>query len=307
MLLDLLICPACLPAEKPLRPATLAEADGDIRSGRLECSACGRRYPIERGVAILLPEPKTAEQQASDRYESPAAVASYLWSHYGDLFGDSEATDAYSRWAGLIAGRDGAALDPGSAVGRLTFELCRHAELAVGIDRSLAFVRIARRLKQEGRFPFRLPLEGRLSERKTVALPADWPRQRCEFLVADAQALPFPRGLFSTACSLNLVDKLPRPRRHLEELNRATRPTGARLLFADPFSWTEAATPAAEWLGGTTRGPFAGAGRENVRRLLEEWLAPPWRVTKEEGVWWKLRSHRNHFELIRSITLLAER
>lgn len=306
-LLDLLICPACLPAERSLRPAALTQAGGDILAGRLECPDCNRHYPIEKGVAILLPEPMTAEQRAADRYESPATVASYLWSHYGDLLGDPEATDAYARWAELAAGVSGSALDAGCAVGRLTFELGRHCELAVGVDRSLAFIRLARRLKLEGRLPFRLPLEGRLSERKTVVLPADWPRERCEFLVADAQALPFPRGTFHGGCSLNLVDKLPLPRRHLEELNRVTLPAGARLLFADPFSWSAAAAPAAEWLGGTTQGPFAGGGRENVRRLLETVLSPRWRVTRADSVWWKLRSHRNHFELIRSITLLAER
>jgi uncharacterized protein YbaR (Trm112 family) len=306
-LLDLLICPACLPAEKPLRPAALRQAGGDVLAGRLECHDCNRHYPIEKGVAILLPEPKTAEQRETDRYESPAAVASYLWSHFGDLLGDPEATDAYARWADLVAGVRGPALDAGCAVGRLTFELGRHCELAVGIDRSLTFIRLARRLKLEGRYGFRLPLEGHLSERKTVVLPPDWPRERCEFLVADAQALPFPRGTFHGGCSLNLVDKLPRPRRHLEELNRVVLPAGAQLLFADPFSWSAAASPAAEWLGGTTQGPFAGGGRENVRRLLERGLSPPWRVTRDDSVWWKLRSHRNHFELIRSITLLAER
>ncbi|HEY7746558.1 MAG TPA: methyltransferase domain-containing protein [Desulfuromonadales bacterium] len=306
-LLDLLICPACLPGEKPLRPAALTHAGGDVLAGRLECPGCHRHYPIEKGVAILLPEAKTAEQRAADRYESSAAVASYLWGHFGDLLDDPEATDAYVRWAGLVEGVDGPALDAGCAVGRLTFELGRHCELAVGIDRSLAFIRLARRLKEEGRYAFRLFLEGRLSERKTVVLPADWPRERCEFLVADAQALPFPRGTFHAGCSLNLVDKLPRPRRHLAELNRVALPAGARLLFADPFSWSPAAAPATEWLGGTTRGSFAGGGRENVRRLLETGLSPPWRVTRDDSVWWKLRSHRNHFELIRSITLLAER
>jgi len=306
-LLDLLICPACLPAEKPLRAAALTQAGGDVLAGRLECPGCHRLYPIEKGVAILLPDPKTVEQRATDRYESPTAVASYLWSHFGDLLGDSEATDAYARWADFVAGVSGPALDAGCAVGRLTFELGRHCELAVGIDRSLAFIRLARRLKLEGRLAFRLPLEGRLSERKTVVLPADWPRERCEFLVADAQALPFPRGTFNGGCSLNLVDKLPRPRRHLEELNRVIFPAGARLLFADPFSWSATASPAAEWLGGTTRGAFAGSGRDNVRRLLETAFSPPWRVTMADPVWWKLRSHRNHFELIRSITLLAER
>jgi hypothetical protein len=41
--------------------------------------------------------------------------------------------------------------------------------------------------------------------------------------------------------------------------------------------------------------------------LLETTFSPPWRVTRADAVWWKLRSHRNHFELIRSETLLAER
>jgi len=306
-LLDLLICPACLPAEKPLRPAALDCADGDVRAGRLECPTCSRSYTVVRGVADLLPETKTTEQRSTDRYELPGVVASYLWSHYGDLLGDPEATDAYARWAELAGEMAGAVLDAGCAVGRLTFELGRRCELAVGIDRSHTFVRLARRLKQEGWFSFRLPLEGCLSERKTVRIPVDWCRDNCEFLVADAQALPFPRGTFQGVCSLNLIDKLPRPRCHLEELNRVTLPAGARLLFADPFSWSATAAPAAEWLGGTTRGAFAGGGRENVRRLFETLLMPPWRVTAADPVWWKLRSHRNHFELIRSITLLAER
>lgn len=306
-LLDLLICPACLPAETPLRPATLTFAGNDVLTGRLECTDCNRRYPIDKGVAVLLPESKTTDLRAADRYESPAGIAAYLWSHYGDLLGDSEATDAYIRWARLIAGSGGPALDAGCAVGRLTFELGRHRELAIGIDRSFSFVRLARRLKGEGRLAFRLPLEGRLTEPKTVVLPPEWRPERCEFLVADALALPFPRGTFAAGCSLNLVDKLPQPRRHLEELSRVAAPAGAQLLFADPFSWSATVASSREWLGGTAKGPFAGGGKENVRRFLEAQLSPPWRVAQSDPVWWKLRSHRNHFELIRSVTLLAER
>jgi SAM-dependent methyltransferase len=306
-LLDLLICPACLPAEKPLRATALNEAGGDVLEGGLECPACNCCYPIVKGVAVLLPEPKTAELRANDRYESPAVIASYLWSHYGDLFGDPEATDAYVRWADLIDRVSGPALDTGCAVGRLTFEMGRHSELAIGIDRSLSFVQLARRLKQEGRLAVRLPLEGRLTEPKAIVLPSGWRRECCEFLVADAQSLPFPRGTFNVSSSLNMVDKLPRPRRHLDEVNRVAAPTGAQLLFADPFSWSAAVAPSKEWLGGTTRGSFAGGGRENVRRFLESQLSPPWRVTRAAAVWWKLRSHRNYFELIRSETLLAVR
>jgi hypothetical protein len=133
------------------------------------------------------------------------------------------------------------------------------------------------------------------------------PRARVEFLVADALALPFPASLFGTAASLNLLDRVPLPRLHLSELDRVTRKVAATLLLADPWSW--AAGPAApeEWLGGRVDGPGAGSGRENVRRLLERRGRPSWRIAAAGQLDWRLRNHRNHFELIRSDYLLAQR
>jgi hypothetical protein len=32
-------------------------------------------------------------------------------------------------------------------------------------------------------------------------------------------------------------------------------------------------------------------------------ISPPWMVQKRGNVWWKIRNHRNHFELIRSCFL----
>ena len=59
-------------------------------------------------------------------------VSSYLWSHYGDILGDPEASSAYAEWAGLMNGGAGMALDIGSAVGRFAFEMSRTRDFVVG-------------------------------------------------------------------------------------------------------------------------------------------------------------------------------
>jgi SAM-dependent methyltransferase len=301
-LLDLLICPRCLPAEKPLRTALLDLRDGDVVNATLDCPGCRTAYPITDGLATLLPK-GTAE----DLYTSNQRLTMYLWSHYADLGGDPDAHRAFPAWGRLLAGAAGPSLDAGCAVGRLSFELAREAELVIGIDRAAGFVQAARALARDGRFGYELVSEGELHEARTVRLPADLPRERVEFLVADAMALPFPASLFGTTVSLNLIDRVPLPRLHLAELDRVSRKTAATLLLADPWSWAAGPAPQEEWLGGCRIGPGSGAGRENVRRLLERRGRPPWRVDDSGRIAWTLRHHRNHFELIHSDYLLARR
>ncbi|PLX86661.1 MAG: SAM-dependent methyltransferase [Desulfuromonas sp.] len=310
-LLDILICPACLPGERPLGASVAREEDGEIVSGRLDCSTCGSRYPIEDGTAHLLPGPGGGPGGQS-RYEEEAAASAYLWSHYGDVFdspgaGDPEAGGAYRRWAGLLPERAGLAIDFGCAVGRMSWEMAARSELAVGLYRSRAFVGLARRLAREGTLDFGLSVEGTLSERRTVRLPAAWRDANVEFVVGDALAPPFPAGLFGLVASLNLLDRVPRPLRHLQEVGRVAAAKGARLVFSDPFSWSAEAADESEWLGGRDEGPYPGSGPDNVRRILERETRPPWSVSEAGALWWKIRNHRNHYELIRSEYFLATR
>ena len=301
-LLDLLICPRCLPAEKPLRAALRDLRDGEVYTARLSCPSCGADYPIQRGLASLLPAPPPG-----DPYASPQRLSSYLWSHYADLGGDPEAHQGFAAWSRLLAGCAGPALDAGCAVGRLSFELARHAELVVGIDLSAPLVHAARTLQQDGRLECALVVEGELVESLTVRLSAELCRSKVEFLQADALALPFPASMFATTASLNLLDRVPTPRRHLAELNRVTRTTEATLLIADPWSWAESPAPPAAWLGGRTQGANAGRSLANLQRLLAGEYRPAWVVAATGRVDWTLRNHCNHFELIRSDYLLAHR
>jgi len=309
-LAPLLICPACLPQERPLELSATREVGDDITAGTLSCRKCRRRFPIREGIAILLPDPEATPAGGQWKYEEAATVASYLWSHFADLLGDPEAGDAYPAWARCLAPQASRAFDAGCAVGRLTFEMAQRSELAVGCDLSQAFIRTARQLARERRLTFTLPLEGNLRETFPLDIPAAWRTDNLEFIVADALRLPLARESFSQVASLNLVDRVRHPLAHLFEICRIARSTGAALLFSDPFSWSTANAPEEAWLGGTAENPYAGRGIDNVRALLagrEGILSPPWRVTREGSVLWKIRSHRNHFELIRSELLVAER
>ena len=308
-LLDLLVCPACLPQEYSLVAEIVREQEGDIDTAILMCQHCGARFPVTDGIALLDPQ-ATDSQRQSNRYETAELVSSYLWSQYGDLLDDDQASTAYATWAGMMRPQAGVALDAGGAVGRFAFEMSGRCDFAIGIDTSVAFVRAARQLMQERSLSFALKEEGQLSREATIRLPDDWRSERVEFLVANALALPLRRDAISLFASLNLVDKVPAPLDHLREMNRVTRDRDAQFLLSDPFSWSVEAAPAEAWLGGTSEGRFAGRGQANIARLLaapEGELAPVWQVDEPGHVWWKIRTHANHYELIRSCFVRASR
>lgn len=310
LLVDLLICPSCLPLEEKLR-CLINEKDGeDILSGLLHCSQCNNNYPIQEGVAILLPVSSEVDPRIPSKYESSLLLSSYLWTHYADIFKDIDATAAYEEWAGLLKDDPGISLDAGCAVGRFTFEMSNKSDFVVGIDNSRAFIKTARQLMIDRQMKLSMPEEGLLTEQRIIKLPETWDSTKVEFVVGDVLRLPFRRDAFSSVASLNLVDKVPLPLLHLKEVNRVARKSHAQLLFSDPFSWSSDISREEDWLGGTTDGPYLGMGIDNILSLLTGQageIAPPWEVEKQGHIWWKIRNHKNHFELIRSCFIKAYR
>ncbi|MBU0988294.1 MAG: methyltransferase domain-containing protein [Proteobacteria bacterium] len=310
ILLEMLICPACLPEENRLNSNILQAQGEDIVEGFLTCLQCEKVYPIRGGIAMLDPMPLQEKEKIDSRYETPALLAAYLWSHYCDILNDPNASAAYSQWADLVHHNSGFTIDAGSAVGRFTFEMSQKSEFAVGIDNSLSFIQSARALMLKRRIKISLPREGNLCSDVVIQLPEKWVSDKVEFIVGDAQALPFRSKTFSLLASLNLVDKVPLPIKHLKEMNRVAKAKDAQFLFSDPFSWSTDVAKEKDWLGGTDAGPYSGAGKNNIIALLKgekDNLAPAWSIAKHGHIWWKIRTHANHFELIRSCFVKADR
>ncbi|MDR3566977.1 MAG: methyltransferase domain-containing protein [Syntrophobacteraceae bacterium] len=319
-ILKFLICPECLPEENCLHLEDSRCPGEEILDGRLECGGCGKTYPISEGIACLTICKSNEEKvksgkvgdipPATSAYETPEVLSAYLWSHYADLFGDPDATKAYSQWAEQIAPVSGAALDAGCATGRFCFEMSAKCDLVIGIDASRSFIATARRILRERNLAFPIKEEGLICSQKSFFLPPEWDSAKVEFIVADAQALPFRSGSFACVASLNVIDKTSGPFELIKEARRVARGTDAQLLLSDPFSWSENICDPKDWLGGTVEGRFAGAGIDNVARLVcaqDPDGGSAWTIGQRGSVWWKIRNHRNHFELIRSLFLKAQR
>jgi len=282
--------------------------DCDILKGGLACPRCGTTYPIIDGTAHLVTPASSRTGKNISRYEAPHMISSYLWAQYADLTCDSEANDAYEIWASLFSQTSGFALDAGCAVGRFTLELSRRADYSVGVDASLGFIKKARELMSNKAVRFTLPEEGMLRRAVEIRLPDYFTADNVEFVVADVERLPFPSSRFGAVGSLNIVDKVSRPLQHLQEIDRVSKESGAQFLFSDPFSWSAELTSPDNWLGGKEHGSFRGKGYENIVDLFSgkiSGLKKSWRIEGKGRVWWKIRNHANHFELIRSLFFKA--
>jgi SAM-dependent methyltransferase len=237
-------------------------------------------------------------------------ISAYLWSHFGDLLKDPDATDAYRKWASLIRPSDGLALDIGCSVGRLSFELSPFHRHVVGLDTSLAFIENARKLLQSKRVGFDMIIEGMITERRECSLNGDWRHDRTEFIVADAMALPFRTSDFNTVCSVNILEKVPDPMGHLTEVDRVLSEETGLFIFSDPFSWDENVSPPDLWIGGSANGANPGRGAAAMRRLMssgKSLFSPALEIVEAGDVSWKIRKTENLWEHITSQFLVGAR
>ncbi len=313
-LIEHLICPECVATHcsdnSPLKVNAKQENDLEVIQGELNCPQCGSSYAIKEGLAVLVPQDVRPRVMSKNGYNSKAMLNAYLWSHFSEFFNGADATDAYHRWADFFKKEDGGALDIGCSVGRLTLELSKTHSWAVGIDTSFSFIQAARKLMRDKRLVFNSVVEGRITQPHTSDLDPDYRFDRTEFLVADAMALPFRAELFKTAASINVLEKVPHPLRHLEETNRVLDKTKATFIFSDPFSWDESASHPDLWIGGRNNGPFAGRGMDNLCRMLESGngvFTPGFSVREKGEVHWKIRKTQNLYEQITSQFVIAER
>ncbi len=305
-----LICPECLADEIPL-DLIIKKADGDdVRQGRLICPACKRTYPIENGVAVLLPAASSAVLSETSGYNSKNMLSAYLWCHFCDFLNDPAATDAYQTWSSFFTKSDGDALDIGCSVGRLSLELTKTHPRVIGIDTSISFVKKARELVQKKTLDFDLIIEGFITENRTCAFDADFNYDGVDFLVADALALPFPGRAFSTVTSINLLEKVADPLRHLKDINRVMKEKASMFVFSDPFSWDETFSDPKYWLSGGLNGNGSHRGIESIRRYFagkDQVFDPPLNVLDTCDVPWKIRKTRNLWEHINSECIVGTR
>ncbi len=130
-------------------------------------------------------------------------------------------------------------VDAGCGVGRVATDCAALAPggRVVAADLSPAMLDLARRIGR-GDGPVEIDLS-HLGFAGPLSIPPR-PRPNLDLLRADVEELPLADGCADLALSVNVVDRLPAgPERTIRECHRVLR-RGGRLIFTDPFNWTEA-------------------------------------------------------------------
>jgi SAM-dependent methyltransferase/uncharacterized protein YbaR (Trm112 family) len=303
-----LICPTCRAFGRegaPLALGTVARAEetaqgDDVIEGALVCPACMREHPIIDGIVVAVSDAGSWAQHQLDaimrRHElSPFMeslladaigrggsfdrerhdLSTYATSHWGDRAAVSP-IDVEGSGASLIANAVGMLpappagrwLDLGCAVGRGTFALAAAgADLVVGVDLNMSMLRRAERMRRTGRIEWPRRRVGLVFDR-AVAEDAEARTDRVAFVCGDVAILPFADAAFTGALSLNVLDVVQTPLKHLLELGRVLAP-GASAVMSTPYDWSANASAMEDWIGGhSQRSATEGASEPELRRIL---------------------------------------
>ena len=240
---------------------------------------------------------------AANPYESDRLLGEYLLFHYGRAeevlpypSGPAQALDFAVRAVTDCIDptrlpETARALDLGCAVGRSSFELARFCPEVVGIDFSHRFIEAAIGLRTGGKIPYVKTEEGLLTTRGEAQVPVDIDRSRVHFEVGDACELRPDLGKFDAALLINLVDRLPQPRRCLEQLPKLLNP-GGQLVIASPYTWLEEYTPRVQWLGGFSQDGRPVFGFDTLCRILE----PDFEFVRKAELPFLIREHARKFQ-----------
>lgn len=238
-------------------------------------------------------------------YESLRYVTEYLLFHYGQpndqcpwrwvpremLRFHARLRTECLRPIGRSPGTSGETkgLDLGCGVGRFTFELGRIVDHCLGIDNSSPFVRAARNMAKKRQVTIEAREFGRKFTTLHLRLPAGLRRSKVQFQVGDAMALAARgRDMFHVVAAVNLLCRLPHPRRFLGHLHRLVLP-GGQLLLASPFTWMEQYSPRGKWLSPT-----------EVLEILERHF----HLVRHKSLPFVIREHRRKYQLIVSEAML---
>jgi len=243
-------------------------------------------------------------------YETRKAVNEYLQFHFGvddDIlpyeFGPKGALNFTARCALLcerfcVALTDingeldpPVALDIGCAVGGASFELAKSFQLVVGMDYSQHFVDAANAMKERKSMRYTAQIEGDIEGEFTASIPDDVEVERVKFIKGDACELPTKLGQFDAVLAANLLCRLPDPSLFLKRLPTLVKPQGIVVLVS-PYSWLEAWTPKAKWIGATTGAAGPCPSIEALKSAMEK----DFELVHQEDMPFLIREHVRKFQ-----------
>ena len=337
------LCPACVThhrQEEPLQLGKVVHAtEHEVLEGTLVCGRpeCGSVYPIIDGIPILVADLAHYLNQHAHEIlwrndldhvlqscigdalgagvvfdNNRHYLSAYVDGHYRDmdpLLAELSAEAPVMRFlADDLESAPGPKLDVGCSVGRITFELGIRApsETVLGIDLNFTMLRFARRLTQSEAVPYPRKRVGVVYDHHAISYPASHGASNVDFWACDACALPFSEESFGQVTSLNVLDCVPSPTQHLQEILRLLRPEG-RALLSTPFDWSAPVTPMHAWLGGHSQhNEWHGESSEilfETLGLLKDHEESHFEIQSKRDIPWEVRIHQRNTALYHSLLL----
>ncbi|HXG23893.1 MAG TPA: methyltransferase domain-containing protein [Chthonomonadales bacterium] len=220
-LLEVLRCPegCAVPLELSIR-----EGEKDqIQAGLLCCPTCSRTYPVENGIARMLPSALTdADHALSDdstvrkrsemrARDEQALDYDRMW--HLNLFGLLEIPMTLRQ---LALAPDHLLLEAGCGTGRMTRQFAARCRQVVAVDFSWDSLHsCAAKLQKAG-------------------------VRNVDLIQADICRLPLQSAIFDRIVSCQVLEHIPTPaarEQAIEELGRVMRPGGNLVLSAYQYSW----------------------------------------------------------------------
>ena len=325
--------------------SVIREENDEVIEGTLRCPnpACGSVFPIIDGIPILVADlTHYLTQHAHEilwRHDLDHRLQSELGDalgpgvvydtnrHYLSAYVDGHYRDFDTAWkeeadhpaplSGLLdavtaasasCAPNGPQLDLGCSVGRGTFELAAaHPDtLTLGIDLNFTMLRFARSLTAgEPRYYPRKRV-GVVYDSHHIHYPPAARAKNVDFWVCDASALPLKTESFGRALSLNVLDCVPSPTTHLNELLRILT-SGGQGFVATPFDWSAPVTPMNAWLGGHSEtnewhGESSAILEETLKHLRTD-TGEALTVQSKVDIPWEVRIHERNRAVYQSMLL----
>jgi len=249
-------------------------------------------------------------EQTFNTYETDELISQYLEFHYGDeYFGVANfpkaCIDAIIPHVNLS--QNERALDLGCAVGRSSFELARYYKHVDALDFSTRFIRNAINLVDHGEVKYMIPIEGEITTLKTFKLSQlelGDKVNNIHFSQGDACNLKTKYKNYDLVFAGNLIDRLYQPKQFLASIQERINP-GGYLVITSPYTWLEAFTDKANWLGGLK---VNGENVTTLDALRHELKSHFVEVTSPQDVPFVIReTARKHQHTVAQLTLWKKR
>lgn len=192
--------------------------DDVVRDGLLKCAACGRSYPIEDGIALMLPgglqedvsgiDPVERARKRSEMAARDAQVEDYDKMRGLALFGKIEIPVTMAKMN--LAPQD-VLIEAGCGTGRMTPTFAAKCRSVLAIDFSLESLRVCRRKLDHAGIT------------------------NVDLIQADACALPFRSEIAPKVVSCQVLEHLPTTasrEKMVSELARTAQPGGTIVISA---------------------------------------------------------------------------